>query len=126
MPYLFMLVDDNEGDHFLNEYSISSFDKNIDVIKAYNGQDALDKLSTIEKQPDYIFLDLNMPKMDGFEFLSKYYERPDASASIVILSSSSLEADKQKASVFDKVISYCSKPLKTEDLHSVMNLQTAH
>lgn len=120
MSYLFMLVDDNEGDHFLNENVISNFDKNIEMIKAYDGQDALNILSKLKKQPDVIFLDLNMPGMDGFEFLRKYNEIANTETSIFILSSSTHEKDKARTLKYSNVVAHSSKPLRTEDLQVLL------
>ncbi len=66
-----MLVDDDAEDRTIFCYSLEEADKNSTCLTARNGVEALDKLSTPEVIPDYIFLDLNMPLMGGKECLAE-------------------------------------------------------
>jgi len=78
---------------------------------------ALDNLTNIN--PDLIFLDLNMPEMDGFQFLDAMKER-DLDYKVVILSSSTSEVDMQQAAVYKNVTSYHIKPLQKEPLQKIL------
>ncbi|RYD57665.1 MAG: response regulator [Sphingobacteriales bacterium] len=64
------LVDDDRDEHELFEDALRDVDGAIELITAKNGAEAFEKLrATDVNTPDIIFLDLNMPKMDGKQFL---------------------------------------------------------
>ena len=122
---IIMLVDDNETDQFLSEMVIEKFDPGIEVVKAYDGQEALDLLSDASEQPDVILLDINMPGMNGFEFLEEYSKDPSPSVVIAMLSSSEQGDDREKALAYDCVVSYLVKPIDASDLESLRNCVAA-
>ena len=64
-----LLVDDDEDEHFLFERTLNEIDEHIDHYHAYGGQEMLEMLGRCDHGPDFIFLDLNMPKMDGKQCL---------------------------------------------------------
>lgn len=106
-----MVVDDNETDQFLNEVIIEKFDPSIQVVKAYDGQEALDYFSRNEAIPDIVFLDINMPGMNGFQFLEQFDTSIAPSVKIFMLSSSEQDDDKEKALSYDVVKEYLPKPM---------------
>jgi len=65
-----LLVDDDEDDQAFFLEGIKGLDQRVDCIVAQNGKEALEILLTDYPKPDIIFLDLNMPLMNGREFLS--------------------------------------------------------
>jgi CheY-like chemotaxis protein len=64
------LVEDNPADKDLFLLAVERFDPTITCETAYNGSYALQMLQTSHPLPEVIFLDLNMPRLDGFEFLA--------------------------------------------------------
>ena len=117
---LVALIDDSDIDLFVQKrfIEISSFARNILVFKS--ARKALDHLAIpSHPRPNVIFLDLNMPDMDGFSFLEEMLKFPvggDGHPKVVILTSSSSSSDKARAATFGNVISFLSKPLTEKRL----------
>ncbi len=92
-----------------------------------NGQDALTGLKEVgangEDFPSVIFLDLNMPIMDGWEFLEAFIKFPGfqkENVTIYIISSSVDPRDLLRAKEYSIVSKYILKPITTEDLKNVL------
>jgi len=64
------LIDDDEDDLFFFKDALELIYPTLRCDTATNGKTAIDKLKVSSSLPDLIFLDLNMPVMDGFEFLN--------------------------------------------------------
>lgn len=110
-----LTVDDDENDLFICTYTIRRFDPQIKVLKAMNGLEALGVLKGTT--PDAIILDINMPVMNGFEFLEHYTKEFETHAPVVaMLTSSHHAADREKALKYNFVKSYFEKPLTPENL----------
>jgi CheY-like chemotaxis protein len=121
-----LLVDDNDIDNFINERIITSSFFSEKVIVKTSAQAALDFLkdnaSNSEVLPEIIFLDLNMPVMDGFAFLNEYEKLPDnvkKSTKIIVLSSSISPEDINRASTNPFVKKYLNKPLAEKYLEAI-------
>jgi CheY-like chemotaxis protein len=88
-----------------------------------NGRDAIDNLhhaaAIIGDLPDIILLDINMPIMDGWEFMEAMaLVKPNLSKEIVvyIVSSSIAIEDKNKSKSYENILGYLSKPITVNDL----------
>ncbi len=129
-----LLVDDDATTNFLNEELIDDLGIAEQVHVALNGQEALNylthkgKFKTTDKNkfptPNLIFLDINMPLMDGFEFLEEYHQLPEknkAEVVIIFLTTSDSHKDKLKQ-VNDKTVNdFIEKPLKRKTLLGIMD-----
>lgn len=123
---LVMLVDDNDTDNFISKrvIEISKFAKRIEIKNS--GKSALEYLEanqhSPEKLPDIIFLDINMPIVDGFVFLFEF-EMFEADVKnkckIIILSSSDNKRDIEKIVDNDYVVKFVTKPLTGEVLTEI-------
>lgn len=119
-----LLVDDNASLNMVNIRYIERLEIAQQVAEVRNGQEAIDFVLHQNKYangnptfvPEVIILDLNMPIMDGFEFLEKYQDLvPDLQQSrIIVLSSSNRLEEKEKALEFDAVEDYWVKPITKE------------
>ena len=115
---LVMLVDDNDTDNFISKriIEITKFAKRVEVKSS--GKSALDYLkenqNNIENLPNIIFLDINMPIVDGFVFLyefEKFNEIVRNKCKVIILSSSDNKRDIDKIVNNNHVIKFITKPL---------------
>jgi CheY-like chemotaxis protein len=70
-PYKILLVDDDADDQLLFLDAIHAIDQSLECDVANNGLEAISQLSEMPSSPGVIFLDLNMPKMNGYECLEK-------------------------------------------------------
>lgn len=119
-----LVVDDDENDQFICEYTIRKFDPSIRVVKAFDGTEALDALRA--GTPDAIILDINMPVMNGFEFLDRYAQEFGVHAPVVaMLTSSHLGKDRERAMQYSFVKSYFEKPLQADHLRVMTDLLEA-
>ncbi len=115
-----LLVDDDETSNFLNELLIKGMDIVEEVSIASNGQEALNYLENESGSfPQLIFLDLNMPVMDGFEFLEAFEKTQTTKVPVFILTSSNNFKDYERAKQFD-VAGYLIKPLTEEKIKGVL------
>lgn len=120
---LVMLVDDNETDNYVNRAILERCSFSKDIVIKNNCESALqylhDNQDDINKIPDLLFLDINMPRMNGFEFLSAFGSYPNPvkdKCHIIVLSSSDNKNDIQKIIGNSNVNNYINKPLSREDL----------
>jgi len=123
-PECILLVDDDEVCNFLNENVIHLMDVNLKVQSALNGRSALEFVKRQKRDSvQLILLDLNMPEMDGFEFLDEFVNLPDEKKEnkvIVILTSSDYEKDRERARKYNVVSGYVTKPLTHEKLVTII------
>ena len=124
-----LLIDDDEPTNFLNQMTLEQAGcaRHIQIVQS--GQEALDylmhkgKYSNGMPHPDLIFLDINMPAMDGWEFLERYRQlQPEQKASIVmIMLTTSLNPDDEaKAREIPEIKGFEHKPLRAHRLTTLL------
>ncbi len=126
-----LLVDDEEINNYLHKLMIERLDLDLHVQSTLNGNEALEYLTCTGKysdgnncpQPGIIFLDVNMPKMNGWEFLREYEklsEEKRGEIVVVMLTASINPDDQQKALSYNTVADYVNKPLTIDNLREVI------
>lgn len=122
---LILCVDDDPITLMLCKKVITKASFSNAIITAKNGEEALEYFNSIlnkeeDKLPQLIFLDLNMPVMDGWEFLDNFstdkYSKVNTTK-IVVLSSTIDPEDLQKSKNYPMVIDFLSKPITTNMLN---------
>ena len=124
-----MLIDDDDTTNYYNQYIIKKIGAAEHVSVATNGKKAIDYLNSVKPgdyefiKPDLIFLDINMPVMDGFEFLEAYKsidESKKAEILVCFLTSSTHEADIIRAKQLNDIVGYENKPMDEEKLRAII------
>lgn len=106
-----LVVDDSEADQFLTRRILGRHLPGVDVLQACDGREALDIIDALTTQPDVIFLDINMPGMNGHGFIEAYESRLEQSAVVVMLTSSDQAEDRERAMTHACVRHFFLKPL---------------
>ncbi len=132
-PVSILLVDDDEINNFISIKLIKKALLNTEIAACLNGKFAIDQLSEIhkndpEKLPDYILLDINMPIMNGWEFLDEFKRlniTTQDKCKIYIISSSVFSNDINKARSYPLVRDFVSKPLNVEKIVELFKVEDA-
>ena len=119
-----LLIDDDDDDNYFHKMIIDEMNITEHVEVALNGLEALNYLKNENQyKPDLVFLDINMPKMNGWEFLeahSKLSKEQKAKEIVVMLTTSSNPEDKKRAEQYSEVTDFNSKPLTKEMLTVIL------
>lgn len=121
-----MLIDDNEIDLMIHSKIISITKLVDEIISFKSGEEALcflkNNMNNPDNLPQFILLDIQMPEMNGFEFLELYKELPKNftdNCSVSILSSTLDFGDIKKAEANPFVLQLIKKPLKINDFKEI-------
>jgi len=120
-----MMIDDNRVDQMLHTRIVQRSGLVDTVLNYQYADEALEYLRTEQSPvPDMILLDINMPRMDGFEFLEAFSRLPaSVRTPVVVMLTTSLDPkDEARASRFEMVRGYLTKPLSHESLQSVVQI----
>jgi len=122
-----MVIDDTQVDRYIAERNIKHYGFAEEVISMDSANSALKFLAGIidEKDlPQYIFLDIRMPEIDGFGFLEKYAQLPPPvkqNCIVMMLSTSLNPGDHERAKNNEYVKRFLNKPLTKEKLESILS-----
>lgn len=128
-----MLVDDDPIFNLLSTLQIKKITPDVQIITFTSAVEALQYLDSnvnnAASLPDLIFLDIRMPQMDGFGFLTAIKERDNAQLNrinVVMLTSSMYESDKEKAAGYCVVKQFLEKPLTAEKFRALNMLTVSN
>jgi CheY-like chemotaxis protein len=122
-----LIVDDDEINNFIAAKLIKKVNNNSSVQTSLNGLEGINYIKSLlndqDKMPDVIFLDINMPIMNGWEFLDEFENIKtlvNKETSIYMLSSSVYNDDIKKSETYSSVKKFISKPLTLEKLENLI------
>lgn len=127
-----LLVEDDNITNFINKRLISKLEVAEDIRVATNGAEAISfirkRLSCNDSCPELIFLDINMPVMDGFEFLQEFkrlqFEQKE-NVVIVVLTTSTNQNDIEKLKNSGNT-DFINKPLTKEKIQTIVEKNFSH
>ena len=124
-----MLIDDNEIDNLINQKMIEAASITENIYTHTGAKSAIEFLKNMERLdvaekvlPDVIFLDIDMPLMDGFQFLDEFEKLSDTTKTkckIVMLTSSINPQDFNRSKKYDNVKLYLNKPLSHDSIQQL-------
>ena len=118
-----LLIEDNEGDQFLGKFAIETVHPDIELYIASDGKEAIEILESMPADPDLILLDINMPRMNGHEFLKVFTKDNTRTIPVVVmLTSSDQKQDKEQAFEYKCVKDYLLKPISEDDVVAIEKL----
>lgn len=117
-----LIIDDSPAFNHLTKLTFERAGIDCNITEQSNGQRALNYLAEAANCPDVILLDINMPVMDGFDFLEEYTKTSKCldKTHIYMLTSSSQDIDRIKVKSFGIVKDYFEKPLSKENLNMII------
>ena len=120
-----MLVDDDTYTNLYNKIILEKASVAKEVTEFQNGKEALQYLEQGGNHVDLILLDINMPIMNGWQFLEEYEKLSDtkkATIMVIMLTSSVNYDDKKKAEKLDFIKKFINKPLDDDKIKEIMAL----
>ncbi len=122
-PLSFLLIEDDLIETLKFKRVLATMETKHRISEANNGEEALEKLKSPEALPDVILLDLNMPKMNGIEFLKILKDDPVLKYIPAIILSTSNHHDDILECYKIGIAGYIMKPLRYEDYtHKIKSL----
>ena len=127
LPKKVFIVDDDKIFHFIIRKLLAKQNPNVELVFFENGLDAIErlrtKIGTDQRFPDIILLDINMPVLDGWQFLDEFRAiKPHLARmpEIYLVSSSDNSADRDRALDYgDEVVAYYLKPMGEEQITKI-------
>ena len=120
---LLVFIDDDEATNFYNKYIVKKAEVCKENLFFQKAEDALvffGQLTDEDTIPDAIFLDINMPKVDGWEFLKRYSRIKLKKSPVIIMLTTSLNAyDRQQAEGNPYIHKFLHKPLTKDFLYEL-------
>ena len=126
-PLIICIIDDDD----VYQFTITKAIKKNSIVKKIlvfsDGKEGIDflidNIANVEDIPDIIFLDINMPIMDGWQFLEEYVKlkpRVGKKVTIYMISSSVDPVDVTRAKAMSEISDYLIKPIKSEQVSEII------
>ncbi|NJO03259.1 MAG: response regulator [Bacteroidia bacterium] len=114
-----MFIDDDPINNLVNHKILNKYDSSLGIVEHLSAESALRSLSNASAPPpDVILLDINMPEMNGWEFLVEY-RRLGLRTKLFMLTSSIAQEDIDRAKQQPEVVEFITKPLDKEKLEII-------
>ena len=132
-PHIICIIDDDEIYKFTVKKTLEIKQLAKRTLVFSDGEEGIKFLSSnlenVDELPDLIFLDINMPIMDGFQFMDEYIKiHPKFSKKITIymITSSVDPVDYEHAKKYTEISDFIVKPINAEDLEAIINSVDNH
>jgi CheY-like chemotaxis protein len=126
-----LVIDDDEPTNFFSQMILEDLNCDEHIKTVQSGQEALEYLGKSEMpgadrdhypSPDLVFLDINMPAMNGWEFLEEYKKMTVKHRIIMVMLTTSLfPEDRSRAEAMPEISGFENKPLTVEKVESVLD-----
>ncbi|MBU0697063.1 MAG: response regulator [Bacteroidetes bacterium] len=127
-PFIICIVDDDAVYQFTTRKSIEVHNLARKILIFSDGEEAInfmiDNVANATDLPDIIFLDINMPIMDGFQFMEEYARlkpRIGKRITIYMVTSSVDSEDIERAKSISEISDYIVKPINPEQFKEIIN-----
>jgi CheY-like chemotaxis protein len=131
-----LVIDDDEPTNFFSQMILEEMDCAEHIRTVQSGQEALEYIAQSEApgadqsqfpSPDLVFLDINMPAMNGWEFLEEYKKMTLTHRIIMVMLTTSLfPEDRSKAEAMPEISGFENKPLTAEKIKAVLDKYFTH
>ena len=115
-----MLIDDDEDDNFFHKMVLDQAELAVTIKVAESAQEAIEMLSSKAINPDLIFLDLNMPRLNGWEFLDELSRIQLNVQPVIVILTTAIHPFVENSAVLHKISCFETKPLTNEKLKSIV------
>ena len=118
-----LLIDDDDATNYLHLYYINKLNFFQKVLVAKNGEEAIDLIHSLEQEPNLILFDINMPLMNGWEFIEEFEcceLNEKLQSKLVVLSASLNPDDRKKAEEHPCIEDFIVKPLNSQKLEEIV------
>ena len=125
-----LLIDDSDTDNFIHTRRLGKMEVAEEIVVRANGREGIQYFTTPlpggghPTRPDILFLDINMPVMDGWEFLEKYRHLPverRARLTILMITSSVGDTDEERVRNLDFVAGHEATPLTKDKIRALLD-----
>lgn len=124
----FLLIDDEEVFNFIHTQVIQLIEPNAQIKEIRSSTSALEFIRTSNGQseefPDVIFVDINMPEMNGFELLEELQKLSSTFVTkphIYMVTSSLFESDRKRAETYSILSGFMEKPISATEVQKVVD-----